>query len=245
MPKVTLDPGHGMNDPGAIGNDLIEKVLTLKIAKRTAEFLKAYEVDVAMTRTDDNTFSMDKSTDLFARANMANKNGSDYFVSFHINAFDGKASGFETFTFKPKPMTAIHKRVSEIFRAHGFPDRGQKVKNLAVLRSTKMPAVLVEYGFIDNKLDATYLREQEFIEDVAKATAEGIAEDMNLKRRVTEEVEDDMEDISVYVNGKLEKGIGKLSKDGRTYLQVSVLKNKRVVIEEWDNKKKTLHIKTE
>src|SRR5699024_12766621 len=80
---VVLDAGHGGHDPGAQSGGLREKDLTLDIVKRTINKLKKYNVKVIATRTTDKFIS------LSGRANIANKNKADLFVSVHINSGGG------------------------------------------------------------------------------------------------------------------------------------------------------------
>src|SRR5690625_7648935 len=82
MTKIYIDAGHGGNDPGASGNGLKEKDLTLTIAKKVQAILKDYAT-VRMSRTTDKTLSLTQ------RTNDANSWGADYFLSIHINAGGG------------------------------------------------------------------------------------------------------------------------------------------------------------
>ncbi|MGG1599306.1 N-acetylmuramoyl-L-alanine amidase family protein [Paenibacillus naphthalenovorans] len=172
--KIMIDAGHGGKDPGAVGNGLREKDLTLKLALRIGELLTARGADVRYTRTND------VFLELLERARAANTAGVDYFVSIHINA--GGGSGFESFTYPGSSgVTAayrnvIHHHVAAAFDKFGLPDRGQKQANLAVLRETHMPATLLEYGFIDHFKDSALLKEDGFLEQLAQSTAAGVAE---------------------------------------------------------------------
>ena len=89
----------------------------------------------------------------------------------------------------------IHSHVAAVFASVGLPDRGQKQANFAVLRETKMPAILLEYGFIDSRADAALLDDAAFLERLAQATATGVAEAFELpepaqKEQPKEEVSD-------------------------------------------------------
>lgn len=169
--KFMIDAGHGGTDPGAVGNALREKDLTLTLALRIGALLAERGAHVCFTRTTDVFVAL---TD---RAVLANQAGADYFISVHINA--GGGTGFESFTF-PGDTNAkdeiIHRHISAVFTAVEMKDRGRKQSNLAVLRKTNMPAVLLEYGFIDCLRDAALLKNAEFIEQLAQASAAGIAE---------------------------------------------------------------------
>lgn len=92
MVKIFIDAGHGGKDPGAVGNELKEKDLTLKISKKIEVILKQYDsVTVKLSRTGDQTLSLKERTD------MDNKWGADYLLSFHINA--GGGTGYEDFIY--------------------------------------------------------------------------------------------------------------------------------------------------
>ncbi|WP_019534200.1 N-acetylmuramoyl-L-alanine amidase [Paenibacillus ginsengihumi] len=180
--KIMIDAGHGGKDPGAIGNGLREKDLTLKLALRIGQLLAARGADVRYTRTDD-TF-----VELSDRARAANTAKVDYFLSIHINA--GGGTGFESFTYTGTSgataalRNVIHRKVAAAFVASGLPDRGRKQANLAVLRETNMPAALLEYGFIDTAKDAALLKTEAFLEQIATATADGVAEAFGLPAAV-------------------------------------------------------------
>src|SRR5690606_20726187 len=176
--KVFLDPGHGGSDPGAVGNGLREKDLTLAIAKATEKYLKNYEgVSIKLSRTGDTYPS------LSARAKAANNWGADYFISIHINADGGTA--FESYIFNGSVSSKTkeyQKKVHQtIVAGTGWTDRGMKRANFAVLRETKMPALLTENGFIDRKEDAAKLKDSKFIDLLGKLHAEGIAKALGLK----------------------------------------------------------------
>ncbi|WP_081756868.1 N-acetylmuramoyl-L-alanine amidase [Gorillibacterium massiliense] len=184
MKIVVIDPGHGMTDPGTVSGTLKEKDLTLGISRKIADFLQG-RADVRLTRNDDTTFSADKTQDLSARADFANKLPADFFLSVHINA--GGGSGFESYTYNgttdaetDRISGIVHAHVAAAFTAQGLPDRGRQRSDFAVLRLTKMPAMLAEYGFIDNAADAALLASDAFLTEAARATADGIAEALAL-----------------------------------------------------------------
>lgn len=82
MVKLFIDPGHGGTDPGAVGNGIQEKNLTLQIATLIKDILTLeYDnVSIRMSRTGDQTVSLSE------RTNAANAWGADFFLSVHINA---------------------------------------------------------------------------------------------------------------------------------------------------------------
>ncbi|MGX7676276.1 N-acetylmuramoyl-L-alanine amidase [Plantactinospora sp. DSM 117369] len=174
-PKIYLDPGHGGTDPGAVGNGLQEKALTLDIALRTRTVLQSnWDVSIRMSRTTDITRS------LSYRSSDANSWGANIFVSIHINA--GGGTGFESYVYPSagaatlRLQDEVHAAVLSNARTVGsVTDRGQKTANFQVLRETAMSAVLTENLFIDRAADAALLARADFRQALAVGHARGIA----------------------------------------------------------------------
>ncbi|MFC0477471.1 N-acetylmuramoyl-L-alanine amidase [Robertmurraya beringensis] len=182
MVKIFLDPGHGGTDPGATGNGLQEKNITLSIASTIRNFLiNEYEnVEVQMSRTGDQTVS------LISRTNAANSWGADFFLSIHVNA--GGGTGFESYVYPDAgaPTTTYRQAIhEEVLKVVNFSNRGQKQADFHVLRETNMDAVLTENGFIDNTSDAEKLRSPAFITSLARGHTNGLARAFNLRRKTT------------------------------------------------------------
>jgi N-acetylmuramoyl-L-alanine amidase len=180
MVKIFIDPGHGGNDPGTVANGLKEKELTLKIAKKIQSLLGEYQnISVKLSRTTDVYLSLSE------RADMANGWGADYFISVHINA--GGGTGFESYIYNGSVSSATiaYQNVmhQEIMKAIGnVKDRGKKRANFAVVRETKMPAILTENLFIDNANDATKLKSDSFLSQIAFGHVQGIVKAFGLKK---------------------------------------------------------------
>lgn len=178
MVKIFIDAGHGGTDPGAVGNGLREKDLTLTISKRIEAILKAdYNgATIRLSRTGDQTLSLKQRTDA------ANAWGADFFLSVHINA--GGGTGYEDFAYTTvgAPTTTYQNVIHAEIMAQiaGVKDRGKKRANFHVLRETKMPAILTENLFIDTAADASKLKQASFIEKVAQGHAKGIAKAFKL-----------------------------------------------------------------
>ncbi len=180
MVKIYIDPGHGGTDPGAVGNGLQEKNLTLQIASRVRDILvgEYNNVSVLMSRTGD-TFPS-----LVNRTNQANAWGADFFLSIHINA--GGGTGYEDYIYPGSgaPTTTYQTNIhSEIMKLVNFSDRGKKTANFHVLRESNMPALLTENGFIDNSNDAAKLKTASFIESLARGHANGLVKCFNLQKK--------------------------------------------------------------
>lgn len=176
MVKIYVDPGHGGKDPGAAANGLKEKDVVLEIGKRTAERLKASGFDVKMSRTGDTYPSLTQ------RTNEANAWDADFFLSIHINA--GGGHGYEDYRYTTlsassstgKMHATIHKHMKAKVAKYDMPDRGMKQKNLHVLRESKMAAVLIELGFIDNSQDVADLKNSAFKSDAAWGLVDALCE---------------------------------------------------------------------
>ncbi|MHB1044327.1 MAG: N-acetylmuramoyl-L-alanine amidase [Eubacteriales bacterium] len=178
---MVLDPGHGGKDPGAVGNGLLEKDINLDLARRVAVKLSTREVEVTLTR------SADIDLELSERADIANNLLADYFCSLHINA--GGGTGFESYIHTNAASDTqnlrniIHDKVAGFYNNAGFPDRGKKSANFAVLRETDMPAVLLENLFIDYSKDAAKLIDSSFLDGLAGAIASGLTEALTIPEK--------------------------------------------------------------
>ncbi|MGK7926902.1 MAG: N-acetylmuramoyl-L-alanine amidase [Spirulina sp.] len=168
---VTLDPGHGGRDPGAIGvGGLQEKNVILPISREVAQILEKHGVTVVLTRRDDRFVS------LSGRAAMANRAGSDIFVSIHANSAGRsrtQVNGAETFYYATGRRLAQNIQ-NRIIRDTGMKNRGVKQARFYVLRHTAMPAALVEVGFVTGRSDAAKLSSPRFRSQMAQAIANGI-----------------------------------------------------------------------
>lgn len=179
---ITIDPGHGGSDPGAIGpTGVQEKDVTLPIAKALKKALEAKGAKVFMTRTTDvDVYAPNASgpDELQARVNVGNYNSSDLFVSVHINSFTNpNVGGIATYYYDKTPYdTKLASRIqSQIAGESGFGgDRGIQPGNLYVLRHSAMPAVLVELGFISNPSEEALLKTEKTQENFADEIAAGI-----------------------------------------------------------------------
>lgn len=170
--SIMLDAGHGGTDPGAVYNGRREKDDTLRLVLAIGQILQNRGVDVEYTRTTDIYETP------FQKAMEANEAGVDYFVSIHRNSFeqDNIVSGVESLVYD---FSGIKYRMAENINANletvGFVNLGVKARpNLVVLKRTKMPAVLVEVGFLNSNTDNQLFDEN--FDDIALAIADGILE---------------------------------------------------------------------
>jgi len=177
--KICLDPGHGGYDPGAVGNGLREKDLTLAICLKLKPMLEHNGIITILTRDGDYSpghLEGNLNGELRARVAIAEKNKVDLFVSIHINA--GGGTGVEVLVVAKggRAEVAANKVLPFLVSAGSWANRGVKTQNVLVLRETSMPAILTENGFIDNSLDANKLKDPNFLHDLAVAHAKGLCD---------------------------------------------------------------------
>ncbi len=177
--SVVIDPGHGGPDPGAIGiGGIRETDVVLEVSKIVKKLLSEKSVKVRLTRKNE------VDLDLPQRVSFANNTGADIFVSIHANASRGKRrdiNGLETFYYRGWRGRLLAKKIQkEILRVSpGSPDRGVKQGRFYVIKNTKMPAVLVEVGFLTGRLDSRRLEKTTHRKRLAYAIAKGILEYLN------------------------------------------------------------------
>jgi N-acetylmuramoyl-L-alanine amidase len=170
---VVIDPGHGGSDRGGMpGQRLPEKGFTLDTAKRLARVLRSGTgIKVVLTRADDTFVSLTE------RTNIANQYaGRDaVFVSIHFNAGRREgAYGIETYYNNQRGYrlaALVHPRV---IRAMASIDRGVRYRGYSVLRKNRLPAILVECGFLTNPAEAARISDFNSRERLARAIADAI-----------------------------------------------------------------------
>lgn len=175
--SIMLDAGHGGRDPGAVYNGRQEKDDVLKLVLAIGEILQNNGIDVEYTRTTDIYETP------FQKAMEANEAGVDFFISIHRNSspLANQYMGVESLIYN---LSGIKYEMAENINAQletvGFKDLGVKARpNLVVLRRTRMPAILVEVGFINSDSDNA-LFDKNF-NDIAQAIADGILDTLEEK----------------------------------------------------------------
>jgi N-acetylmuramoyl-L-alanine amidase len=191
---VVLDPGHGGQDSGAMCGGVMEKDLTLDVARRVDRLLDSEGVATSMTRLGDSYVS------LADRAAFGNRAKESIFISIHFNE-DNKpvASGVETYyaahqvnsgstfaswlPFFSRPPSNLPKPESQslagfiqeamVARTRSV-DRGTQAKQFFVIANVTSPAVLIEGGFITNKDELSKLASEDYRDQLAAAVADGI-----------------------------------------------------------------------
>lgn len=174
MATVILDAGHGGADYGAMYMGRMEKNDTLRLTLAIGDILENAGVNVLYTRTEDIYESP------IRKAQEGNSSGADYFVSIHRNSspYDNQYTGVESLVYnRYSSAAAMAENINRQLEQVGFINQGvNQRQNLAVLRRTNMPAVLVEVGFINTDRD-NILFDSRFYE-IAQAIADGILESL-------------------------------------------------------------------
>jgi N-acetylmuramoyl-L-alanine amidase len=190
---ICLDPGHGGKDSGKAQGHNYEKKYTLLLARETEDLLKEQGFKVVMTRTSD------EMIELPDRPQIAASKGADLFVSMHYNAADSGVHGVEVFCMAPPGINATDDGGGKSYHptepgnahddrnvllaynvqksiTHSLPleDLGLKRSHFEVLRLARMPAILVEGGFLSNPADARNIYDSAFRKRMAKAIVDGI-----------------------------------------------------------------------
>ncbi len=170
MAKIAIDAGHGGADPGAVYQGRQEKDDNLRLALAVGERLQNKGLDVYYTRTEDVYQTP------YQKAMAANESGADFLVSLHRNSseYPNQYTGVETLVYdRNGEKVAIAEEINDGLENIGFRNNGVKIRpGLVILRRSKMPAILVESGFINSEED-NRLFDEEF-DRIADSIAETI-----------------------------------------------------------------------
>jgi N-acetylmuramoyl-L-alanine amidase len=172
---VVLDAGHGGEDKGANFGSIYEKDITLKIVNYTAESLMFNGFKVVKTRDEDKFLYLDEISDI------ANKASADLFISVHINSNKLiKYKGITTYYYdssgyqKDERIKLARALQKELVKSDNWEDRGIAKDNLAVLRNSEIPCVLLELGFMSNSEDRDKLMRDEVLKSFSYNITKGL-----------------------------------------------------------------------
>ncbi|MBW6410776.1 N-acetylmuramoyl-L-alanine amidase [Clostridium weizhouense] len=194
---IVIDPGHNFGgDDGAYATHnrvtYSERDLNMQLAVKLKAKLEARGYEVMMTRNETDRETLSVTQSLTKRVDMANNFNADFFVSLHHNSADAvAATGVETY-YSSKPQDSefggafsdyklsVSKKMAtnitnSIVNNTGAVNRGAKDGNLFVCRNTKMPAVLVESGFITNPEEAANCADSSYQNKITDGIADSIA----------------------------------------------------------------------
>ena len=186
---IALDAGHGGSDPGAVYGNRNEKDDALRLTKAVGKILEDSGVNVFYVRKSDEYETP------FKKATDANNAGADYFISIHRNSSEepNQYSGVESLVYRDSGIrSVIAKNINSELEKVGFNNLGITQRpNLVVLKRTRMPAVLVEAGFINSDEDNAIFDEN--FEKIANAIAQGILKSIYSETTSTEAREESSE----------------------------------------------------
>lgn len=177
--KIIIDAGHnGLTDPGAVFNGRRESDDTLRLANAVGEILTRNGYDVIYTRTGDLNQSVVQKADL------ANAAGGDLFVSIHRNmgTYPDQYNGVQTLIYDRSGIKVpMAENINRNLEGLGFRNINVDVRpDLAVLRRTRMPALLVEAGFLDSQKDNQLFDTR--LDEIAQAIADGIMDTLSTEQ---------------------------------------------------------------
>ena len=177
--NIVIDAGHGDWDPGKVAKDgTLEKDINLQISKYLQGYLEQSGGFVLTTRIDDTALSDKKREDLKERKNIANNEEVDLLVSIHQNSFPKEnVKGAQVFYYEgseesKKLAEYVQNRLKEVDSSN---DRVAKAnKDYYILKQTKMPAIIVECGFLSNTEEKKKKKNEEYQKKIAWAIYLGI-----------------------------------------------------------------------
>jgi N-acetylmuramoyl-L-alanine amidase len=188
MLKVTHAAGHALITPGKQSPDgYKEWQVTSEIVKLVMVELENYE-GVSQKRIDNPTGESDLP--LNKRSELINAWGANVHIDYHLNAYGSgwnNVGGTETYmyTTRPKEAAALAEKVqTNLVRELGFSNRGVKVANFHMIRETKMTAIIIEFAFMTNQIEAIKMRTSEYQKKAAMAVVDGLVAQFGLIKKL-------------------------------------------------------------
>lgn len=186
--RIVIDAGHGLPDGGAVGmNGTIESTLNIKIAKLVEKSLTKKGYNVIMTRKNDDSITPPgeplakrKRNDMYKRLEIINSSDADMFVSIHMNKFtDSRYFGAQViysgnFTESEQLATFIQKRLCNLEANQSKRTQAKAPSGIFLLKNAKIPAVIVECGFLSNYDEEKLLNTPEYQNLLSSAIVKGI-----------------------------------------------------------------------
>ena len=192
LPPVLIDPGHGGEDGGAVSGDVLEKHINLAVSHDVADLLRLCGYTVSMTRDTDDALTNEgedvrkrKYNDMKMRLDLYNATPDNVVVSIHQNKFDAAAShGAQVFYSPNHPNSAVlaealRKSVTGMLQPDNTRTCKAAGKEIFLLKNARVPAVIVECGFISNRQERELLVTDDYQKQLALATAAGLMNYVN------------------------------------------------------------------
>lgn len=176
---LIIDPGHGGEDGGAQGNGALEKDINLSVSSYLNKYLMFSSFNTEMTRTTDKLLynegeeNRKKFYDITNRVRFAESFQNAVFISIHQNKFEiPKYKGLQVYYSKNNPLSHDLAHIIQE-NARNFADKENKREikaadsKIRALNSLKIPAVLIECGFLSNESEAKLLNTEEYQKKLA------------------------------------------------------------------------------
>lgn len=163
---IVIDAGHGGNDLGATRNGIHEKDIVLNIAKQIKKSVERNDnYEVVLTRDDDSYPSLSERTEKI------NKLNPEMVISLHVNQTpkETEKTGFEIYVQKNEQSKNLAEKLK-----HKLGECPVKEENLHLLRESKVPAILLELGFMSNTKDRAYMSSEEGQKEIAEKISDFI-----------------------------------------------------------------------
>lgn len=170
---VVIDAGHGGSDEGTAGGEVVEKDINFSVAMKLKAVLEDNKIQVVLTRSSDENISLTR------RTLAANKSSADFFISLHCNYYeeDVQIAGLECY-YSSREAGESRAYAKSIIHAVSISDDiragDAKTGDYYVLRYTRVPAVLVDMGFLSNDSERQKLSGDDYQEILSQKIAEGI-----------------------------------------------------------------------
>lgn len=182
---IVIDPGHGGFDGGAAGVDsgVCEDELNLAVSLYLKEFLEGQNIKVTLTRADNNAIADTKKDDMKKRRDIMHNSQADLTVSIHMNKFsDRTISGPMVFYTKDdEPSRELAQKImTSLCTATNRSARLANPGDYYVIRNSKIPAVIVECGFLSNAAEEKKLCQSDYQKLLAQSVSQGICDYLSI-----------------------------------------------------------------
>lgn len=188
---LCIDAGHGVGDVGAVSpfvrdgeSETYEKDINLELVLYLADELRALGYTVVLPRGADEEepaagYGSDGKCRITQRVTWANAQGHDLYVSIHCNSFTDPSVHGTRLYYNKGNNGSVNKTLASaisdsLLRFSGVEPKTVRDADLYAVTATKMPAILIENGFITNQEDFANMTDSRWQQQFAKAVAEGI-----------------------------------------------------------------------
>ncbi|WAM31876.1 N-acetylmuramoyl-L-alanine amidase [Caldicellulosiruptor naganoensis] len=180
---IVIDPGHGGFDPGAVFGKIKESVINLEIAKRAKEYFEMFGFKVILTRYNEDDLSENdaKAHDLKKRKQIVLENEPEVFIfisihlnSFRVNKYLGAQVFYEKSNEEAKKLASWVQNELKYMPNGLVNKRMPKPIDVYMLRGLKIPAILVECGFMSNQMELSLLQTKKYQDWLSYSILKGV-----------------------------------------------------------------------